>query len=447
MMSRKILIVGAGRSATGLINYLLDQAEVMDWQVVVLDRNPQLAEEKIARHPRGIAGQLDVDQKEACEAAVEGASFVISLLPPALHYRLAEACLLRGRHLATASYWSEDLLAYRPEVEARRLVFMGEMGLDPGIDHMSAMQKIDEIHAAGGKILSFKSYTGGLVAPEDDDNPWHYKISWNPRNVVTAGREGARFLEEGRVRFVPYHRIFQEYEGVEVPGWGRYEGYPNRDSLKYQQIYGLTEVRDLLRGTLRSDGFCDAWNVLVQLGITGNEWQLPEGYRGSYRDMLASFTGSGAVGNGEVPIRSFVRRGDEKKVVSQIQWLGLLSETGIPPGVRSAGEALERLLLEKWKLEGSQRDLVLMQHEFVYVTGAGERKRLLSTMALKGDDATRTAMTNLVGWPLGIFVKRYLSGDIRCRGLLIPTGPEVYEPILQELARKGVLFRELESKL
>ena len=446
-MNREIMIVGAGRSATALIDYLLDQAAELDCTVVVADRDRGLAESKVAGHPRGRAMELEVNRPEACEAAVRSTTMVVSLLPPALHYRLAEACLKHRRHLATASYWSEGLLAYRPEVEARGLVFMGELGLDPGIDHMSARQKIDEIHDRGGRIHAFRSYTGGLVAPEDDDNPWHYKISWNPHNVVTAGSDGARFLSDGRVCYVPYHRIFQEYKLIEVPGWGSYEGYANRDSLKYRDIYDLRDAREILRGTLRSAGFCDAWNVLVQLGITGPGWQMPVGSRTSYRDLLASFSGRPAHLGVKDLIGPFIGRGEVDRIKEQLEWLGLLSEESVPAGVSSTAGALEHLLLKKWRLEGDQRDLVLMQHEFEYETPEGGKRKLLSTLAQKGENATRTAMTNLVGWPLGAFVKRFMHGEVSARGVLVPTQKEIYEPILKELADRGVVFQEHESGL
>ncbi|MFM2268675.1 MAG: hypothetical protein RL757_2116, partial [Bacteroidota bacterium] len=291
-----ILIIGAGRSATALINYVLNEAQKHNWSVTVADADPEAAKLKVNGHPNGRATWLDATKVNDRRDLIGRADVVVSLLPAHLHLEVAHDCLKLKKHLITASYISKQLYALGDEARERALIFMGEMGLDPGIDHMSGKQKIDEIVAKGGRLKSFRSYTGGVVAPESDDNPWHYKFTWNPRNVVLAGQGTAQFLEDSKLRYVPYNRLFKEYQVVNIPDMGEWEVYANRDSLLYRDIYDLGAIPNLFRGTIRHRGFCDAWNALVQIGLTDGSFPILDSEEITYHELLDAYVSSAATG-------------------------------------------------------------------------------------------------------------------------------------------------------
>ncbi len=442
MAMKKILVLGAGRSATALIDYLLQHAAEGDYRVVVADAQIDAARQKTGAHPRGEAVVLDAAHASARRALVEACDIAVSLLPPALHIEVARDCLALGKHLITASYVSDALRALDAQVRQRGLVFMNELGLDPGIDHMSAVQRIRHIQQQGGHINAFYSSTGGLVAPESDDSPWHYKFSWNPRNVVLAGQGTAQYLEQGRLRFIPYHRLFEQYRYIRVPNMGEWEVYANRDSLQYQEAYGLQNAHTLFRGTIRHRGFCDGWNALVRLGLTDPHFIVPNSEHLTYAGLVEAFLGH-HLSTGTLPERVAQLLGvsPNNPVIEQLRWLGLFEERPIGLPNASPALALEQLLLEKWALQPHDRDMVIMQHIFEYT--CGERScRLTSTLIAKGDDAVHTAMARLVGWPAAIFARRLLAGMRAPTGVCIPTDPEVYEPVLAELEMLGVRFVE-----
>ena len=262
----KLLVIGAGRSSGSLIEYLLNQSVAHNWQVTVADMDIRLAEEKLNKHPNGTAISFDIKNEEQRQAIIQTHDFVVSMLPAFMHGDVARDCVSFGKHLATASYVSADMKALDTEAKSKGLLLLNECGLDPGIDHASAMKLIDEIKQQGGKITSFKSYCGGLVAPESNDNPWGYKFSWNPRNVILAGQGTAQFLQNGELSFIPYNRLFTQTETVTVEGYGEFDAYANRDSVSYRDIYGLQGINTMLRGTLRQRGYCKAWSVFVKLG-------------------------------------------------------------------------------------------------------------------------------------------------------------------------------------
>ncbi len=442
---KRVLILGAGRSATALIDYLLRHASAGDYRVVVADAQVELAQQKVGGHPRGEAVGLDASDASARRALVEPCNVVVSLLPPALHVEVARDCLTLGRHLVTASYVSDALRALDADARARGLVFMNELGLDPGIDHMSAVQRIRKIQQQSGHITAFYSSTGGLVAPESDDNPWHYKFSWNPRNVVLAGQGTAQYLEQGRMRFIPYHRLFEQYRLIQVPGMGEWEMYANRDSLQYRSAYGLQEAETLFRGTIRHRGFCEGWNALVRLGFTDPHFTVPDSEAMTYAGLTEALLGNAPHrGSLEERVAQLLNIGVESAVMQQLTWLGIFEERLIGLKHASPALALEQLLLEKWAMQPHDRDMVIMQHIFEY-TLDGQQHSLTSTLVAKGDDSVNTAMARLVGWPAGIFARRLLLGASAPMGVCIPTSPEVYEPIMAELETLGVHFEEEEA--
>ncbi|MBK9337761.1 MAG: saccharopine dehydrogenase NADP-binding domain-containing protein [Lewinellaceae bacterium] len=442
---QNLLLIGAGRSATVLIGYILEQAGRHNFFVTVADADVTLAQQKVGSHPNGRATWLDASKPNDRRELISRHDVVVSLLPPQMHVEVAQDCVALGKHLVTASYVSKQVFRLGDEVRQRALVFMNELGLDPGIDHMSAMQRINAIRAKGGKISAFYSYTGGLVAPESDTNPWHYKFSWNPRNVVLAGQGTAQFLEDGKLKYIPYRRLFRQYRLVEIPGMGEWEVYANRDSLLYREAYGLTDIKTLFRGTVRHRGFCDAWNALVRIGLTDATFPIVDSDHLSYHDLMEAFLGiSQHTGSVKDRMAKLLETEPDSPVMQKLEWLGLFSKRRIKVKDATPALILERLLLEKWALKPNDKDMVIMQHVFEYELD-GRNRKLTSTLIMKGKNGVDTAMSRLVGLPLGIFVKLLLLGKISTTGVNIPTMPEVYEPVMAELEEFGVRFLEKEE--
>lgn len=443
---KKILVLGAGRSSVYLIDYLLQHAEVQLWEVTIADLSAEAAAQKAKGHPNARPIAFDLKNNELLQAEVQRTDVVVSLLPADMHLPVAEACVQHGRSMFTASYVSPGMQALDAEVRAKGLLFLNEIGCDPGIDHMSAMQLIDEIKAEGGKITAFYSYTGGLVAPACDSNPWHYKFSWNPRNVVLAGQPGpALYLANGTVRYVPYARLFSEASRVEVPGFGPLDAYANRDSLPYQSLYGLESAHTLLRATFRYPEYCDAWSVMVYLGLTNEQLIFDNCRQMRYRDLL-----NACLPPDQTPT---VREGFEKtlrerlhfdaatvaRITAQFDYLDFFSERTFERDQAAAAQLLLDILQEKWLLAPGDRDLVVMQHHFVYELH-GVKKEKISTLVLEGNDDYHTAMAKTVGLPLAMALRRYLLGELALIGVQIPIQSEIYEPVLAELEDWGVKF-------
>lgn len=443
---KNILIIGAGRSATALINYVLDQAKKYDWSVIIADNNLELAQKKLKGHSSGKAVKLDVLEEEVRRSLIEASDIVVSLLPAFLHIEVAHDCIELNKHLITASYVSKEMYDLGDEALKRNLIFMGEMGLDPGIDHMSAMEKIDQIKAQGGVIKSFRSYTGGLISPEYDNNPWKYKFTWNPRNVILAGQGTAQYLEDNVYRYTPYSRLFKEHTVVDIKGMGDFEMYANRDSLLYRNIYGLENIPNILRGTLRNVGYCDAWNALIQIGLTDGSHPIMNCHELTYSQWLDGYTDISQGGSTRERIAKLIGIMPNSPILDKLEWLGLFSDVKIPIKDANPAMILENLLLDKWKLSEEDKDMIVMQHEFEY-TLDGEDRILYSTLVMKGRDSEDTAMARLVGLPLGIFVKLVMQGKITAKGVNIPVMKEVYAPVLEELKEFDVVFKETEMVL
>lgn len=441
---KNILIFGAGRSATILIRYLLQEAAKNDWSVTIADAVAETAHQKTAGHPHGKGVGIDAGNPEARLALIRQHDLVISLLPPFMHLDIARDCLTAGVHILTASYITPEMKALDQEFKSKGLLFMGEMGLDPGIDHLSAMQLIDKIKGMGGKITAFRSYCGGLIAPESDTNPWHYKFTWNPRNVILAGQGTAQYLEDGIMKYLPYHRLFKEYRTIEVPGMGQWEVYANRDSLGYQEIYGLKGIRSLLRGTIRHPGFCDAWNTLVQLGLTDNSYQMHGSKQMTTRKWIESMLPAlqkGAIRNRVAKLAGY-KAGSE--TLDKIAWLGLFDNISINTFQKTPAQVLEELLLEKWKLEQEDNDMIIMHHEFKLLL-ENQRISLTSSMIIKGEDSVNTAMAKTVGLPIGILACLLMKAKINITGVQIPVMKEIYDPVLKELKNMGIVFIEVKN--
>lgn len=446
---KNILIIGAGRSATALIEYTLKEAEKHNWFVTVADADPDAAEQKVNGHPNGRGTWLDVTKPNDRRDIIERNDVVVSMLPAHLHLKVAKDCIKYKKHLVTASYISRDMYRLGDQVKSAELIFMGEMGLDPGIDHMSAMQTINELRVKGAELTAFRSYAGGLVAPESDNNPWHYKFTWNPRNVVLAGQGTAQYIEDGHYKHIPYHRLFAQYETIDVPGMGQYEAYPNRSSLLYRTTYGLEKIPSLLRGTLRCKGYCDAWNALVQIGLTDDSYPIIGSKDLTYYKLVDGYLPRNE-GNNTLKERValLLKIDKDSDVIKKLEWLGIFDRSKIGLSKATPARILQHLLEQKWTLQPDDKDMIIMQHEFDYKLD-GKSESLVSTMVLKGHDSVDTAMSRLVGLPLGIFVKLIMLGKIKATGVNIPVMEEVYTPVLKELEEYDVIFketiRELES--
>lgn len=445
MTHRKvILVLGAGRSSSSLVAHLLGQAEGEGWDIHVGDLSLKAAESKVGNHPRGVAFALSAEDSAGRDARIASADLVISMLPAFMHVDVARVAIASGVNVITPSYVSPEMKALDADARAAGVLVLNELGLDPGIDHMSAMQVIDDIRAQGGRMVGFASYCGGLVAPASDDNPWHYKLSWNPRNVVLAGQGGtATFLEKGRIRVVPPHRTFQTLTTIEVEG-RFYDGYPNRDSLGYRELYGLQDVETLVRGTLRCSGFSQSWDVLVQLGMVRDDATLTWAEGISWADWTRSFLPAEAEEGRTV--REAVRHvtGAQDSELDRLAWLGLFDETSGPGRVSGTpAQITEELVTQKWVLRPEDRDMIVMWHRFDYELN-GERKARTSSLCLEGRDSLFTAMSDTVGLPMALAVKPLLNGDFGTTGVDVPMSRAYYAPLLQGLAELGIRFEERE---
>jgi saccharopine dehydrogenase-like NADP-dependent oxidoreductase len=439
---KTILVLGAGRSSSSLIKYLLDHAKDNQWKIVVGDASIDMAIDKIQGHACGEAIQFNIEDEKAT-STISAADCVVSLLPAMLHPLVAINCLKYNKHLLTASYVSEEMKALDSEARAKGLIFLNECGLDPGIDHMSAMQLIDRIKGEGGKLISFESFTGGLIAPDTDpQNPWRYKFTWNPRNVVMAGQGTAKYLQAGKFKYIPYQQLFKRTTSIGVPGLGRFEGYANRDSLKYIETYGLTGIETMLRGTLRNEGFCSAWNVFVQLGCCDDSYDMEGVERMTHAEFINSFLPD----NGQSLTDKIVHHpllkleGHEARF---LQWSGLFDEEKVGLKKGTPAQILEHILNKKWKLQPSDKDQIVMWHRFVYEAN-GVKKELQASLVATGNDSVYTAMAKTVGLPLAIATKLIMQGKIKARGVVIPIGPELYNPILKDLEEFNIALKEQE---
>jgi saccharopine dehydrogenase (NADP+, L-glutamate forming) len=398
--------------------------------------------QRINGHPNGKA--LGINTEDAFERAalLNEADLVISMLPAHMHPQVAADCLSLGKHFFTASYISPYLHSVAQQVKEKKLLFMNEAGLDPGIDHMSAMQIIKNLQHQGASITGFESYCGGLVAPESNDNPWGYKFSWNPRNVILAGQGTARYLDGGILRFLPYHRLFSEATSIEVPGMGTYDAYPNRDSVSYLDTYGLQGIQRMIRGTLRAPGYCKAWNLFVQLGLTDDSFTLDAGNK-TYSELLDGFL----PGKGDLTERLRKFAGEENSdVVEKVLWTGIGEKKKIGLDKASPAAILEHLLKQKWVLNEQDKDLVVMQHIFTY-TLQNKPYQLTSTLVNKGENTIQTAMSRTVGLPLAIIADEFMKGTFDAHGVCMPIQPEIYEPVLQKLSEMGITFTETHQAL
>jgi saccharopine dehydrogenase-like NADP-dependent oxidoreductase len=444
-MSRSILVVGAGKSTSYLLDYFLEQSEEEDLKIIIGDKNPGGVPEALHKHPNTEVIPLDIADVEGRKARVKQADIVVSMLPASMHLEIARDCLEFHKNLVTASYVSEGMRELDPEVRKKGLIFMNEIGLDPGIDHMSAMEVIDRIKASGGKMLLFESFTGGLLSPESDTNLWNYKFTWNPRNVVVAGQGGAaKFIQEGTYKYIPYHKLFRRTEFLEIKGYGTFEAYANRDSLRYRKAYGLQDALTLYRGTMRRVGFSRGWNIFVQLGMTDDTYHIANSRGMSFRDFTNLFLPYSPTDSVELKLRHYLKIDQDDILWGKLQELNLFDATRkISTENGTPAQILQEILQQSWTLGPEDRDMIVMYHKFGYELGQ-KRYQLDANMVVIGESARHTAMARTVGLPVGIATLLILNGKIKEPGVQIPIRKEVYEPVLNSLKDYGIKFREYE---
>lgn len=438
LMKKQVLLIGAGRSTLSLIPYLAQLQKDMSLEVTVADYSLEAAERAVAPYGGAlVSSELDIRDETALHQAVTGKTVVISMVPAHMHMPIARACLKFGVHLTTASYITDELRALDTEVKAKSLVFLGECGLDPGLDHMSAMEIIDGIRERDGKVILFESFTGGLLSPQSEgDNPWRYKFTWNPRNVVLAGQGGTvKFIQEGKYKYIPPHMVFRRTEFMEVHGYGRFEGLANRDSLKYRAAYGLDGIPTLYRGTLRRPGFARAWDCFVKLGMTDDSYTIAQTNKLSFREFTNLFLAYNPYDSVELKLMHYLGIPQDSDLMDKLQWAGLFKHDTFPFEEATPAQCLEYILKQVWTLEPEDKDLIVMFHKVGYEID-GARYMIESSMGTEGENAQHTAMAKTVGLPLGMATKAILLGNISEYGVQLPVTRQWYGPILAELRTK-----------
>ena len=409
-MTKHVLILGAGLSTTDLIDYMLRESVKNKWKIRLGDISADLAREKINGHKNGEAFFFNVDNQDQRAGEIRKADLVISMLPFRFHYLVAKECIRYGVHMVTASYASKEILSLHEEALRKNVLILNEAGLDPGIDHMSAMQVINRLKEEGAKLIAFESAAGGLVAPNYDNNPWNYKFTWAPRNVVLAGKDGARFMHNGKFKYIPYHKLFSRYELINIPGYGQFEVYPNRDSL-------------------------------VQLGATDDTYTMDNTEDLTHREFINSFTAFNIIDPVEKKIADYLGVPEDSTLMNKLKWLGLFEDTRVGIPDLTPARVLQHILEKKWKMDPEDKDMIVMQHQFDYMR-LGEHRKIYSTMVTIGDDTLHTAMSKTVGLPVAIISKLILQGKIKMSGVELPVHREIYEPVLEELKEFGIAFRE-----
>jgi len=442
---KNVLICGAGMSATDLISYMLKHAEEYNWNVTVGDISVETAKMKIGGHPRGKAVYFDCYDTAIMERYIKDADIVISLLPPGMHAAAAKIALQYNAHVVTASYASQEMIEMHEVAKEKGLIFLNELGADPGIDHMNGMRSIEKIRKKGGELSVFTSYCGSLVAPESNDNPWGYKFTWSPMNVILAGSAGACYYKNGRLRTIPYNRLFSNPEVINIPGFREFEAYENRDSVAYKKKYGLDDIPTMIRATLRYPGFCEGWNLLIKLGLTADNYQIEGSEKMTYRQWVSSYLPE----NGESVEKALIdilqiEQGGE--LHEQLLWTDLLSDRPIRRVNGTPAEILLDLMLDKLKFKQDDTDMLVFYERLEYKL-EGELFEHVSYMVTKGMDHLHTAISRTVGLPAAIGAKLILNGDIKSRGVLFPWTKEVYDPVLDELERYGIAYTSYDKKI
>ena len=442
---KQILVLGAGQSAPYLINYLLNQAKQHGWFVTIGDRDLSQALKALDNHPSGTAVQFDINDSAMRATHFQKVDVVVNMLSPVFQHLIALECLNYNAHMISASYQSKEVEDLSLDAHRKGLLILNEMGLDPGIDHMSAMKLIHSVQKAGGVITSFLSYGSGLPAPDVKSNPLQYSITWNPRNIVRAGEVGAQYMENGKIKILSHHTVFTRTWMVEVDGVGTLEAYPNRNSLVYKDIFGINSVKTMIRGTLRYPGWSETWHQIIRLGLPNDTMPNPHYNEMTYRDFLEMFLPLHASGSKlEQRVANYLNISPTGKIMDNLKWLGLFSNEPIGGNPTNASEVIIDLLIKKMPLPTGTRDMVILQHEIEaeYPERGNHLERIQSTLIEYGEPGGFTAMSKTVGLPAALAAKMVLTGQLPLTGCQLPTHPAIYEPVLEELKKTGISFKE-----
>ncbi len=448
---KQVLVLGAGKSSPYLISKLLELAVECDWFVTVGDLDAEMAAERVNGHPRGVAVPFDVNDSQLRDRLIKQADLVVNMMSPRFLDLIAWDCVQHGKHMLSVSYRDEGVRELERDAQRAGVLLLCELGLDPGIDHMSAMSLIHRIRGEGGRITGFCSYGSGISSP---NNPMHYPmryvITWNPRNVVMAGERGAQYMENGQIKIVPYHHVFHHTWQVDVPGVDVLEAYPNRDSLSYMQHFGLEHVTTMIRGTLRWPGWSETWAQIVKLGLPNENVRIPDLAKRSYREVVEMFLPLNISGPKiESRIARFLQISPTGQIMENMRWLGLLSEEPTGCAGDTAAAMMSELMERKLPLTPELKDLVVLMHELDVEYPGLERpnEKITSTMVAEGEPGGFTAMAKTVGLPAALAAKLVLTGELHLTGAHIPTHPSIYQPILKEIAEQGLVFDEKVAKV
>jgi len=434
---KKVLILGAGLVAKPLVRYLLDQP---DFLVEVASRTVSKAVKLIDNHPHGTAKELNLKNEESLKNEISKADLVISMVPYTFHHKVAEYCINYKKNMVTTSYVSEVMKNLDAEAKKAGILILNEVGLDPGIDHMEAMRIIHEIKESGGEILGFISYCGGLPAPEANTNPFGYKFSWSPIGVLLAGKNSAQYLKDGQQVFIPSENLFENYSIINIEELGDFEGYPNRNSLPYIQLYGIQSTKTMLRGTLRNKGWCSTIKKVVDIGLLDEEEKDWTGL--TYKEFIRKLMKNPAEKDIKKALSDYLNIEEDSDIIKRFEWLGLLSEDSLPLTKGSALDILGARMLEKLQYGEGERDMIVLQHQFEASYPGGKKEKITSTLIDFGIPHGDTSMARTVGLPAAISTRLILEEEIKMTGVHIPVITEIYAPILKELKEMGIIFKE-----
>ena len=440
-MKRNILVLGAGLVSRPGVRYLLEQK---DLKVTVASRTVSKAQALVEGYANGSARQINVQDEAALAALIRDHDIIVSLLPWIHHVKVANLCVEYDKDMATTSYVSKGMEALDAKVREKGLLFLNEIGVDPGIDHMSAMQVIDQVHATGGRVLEFYSVTGGLPAPEDNDNPFGYKFSWSPRGVILASRNSARYLEGGKVVEVEGKNRFLDRREEEIHGVGRLEMYPNRDSIPYREIYGIEEAETVMRGTYRYVGWCETMKKIVDLGLVDDTPR--ESLKGAtFRGMMAELVGCDLAGDVKAATAEKIGLAVDSEVISRMEWLGLFSDEAVAD-IPNPLDILSERMQEMMPYKPGERDMIVMRHSFLVEKRDGNRELITSTLIDYGIPNGDTSMARTVSLPLAVGVSLMARGKIEKTGVVRPVDRAVYTPVMEELAKLEIRMVEARAR-
>ena len=440
-MTKTITILGAGKSSYNLVSYLSKNQERIGIDIkVISNQTPKY----INDFQKIDFQKIDINDNSQISKQIKSSFIVVSLLPPKLHYQIALICSSHKINMITASYLDEKIKSLEKKFKKNNCFLFMEIGLDPGIDHLSAKKDIDDLNKKG-KILGFESYTGGLIK-KNKENPWGYKFTWNPMNVITAGVDGAKYLDDGKIIDVPYDKIFSSVKNIKFKNSDLYEGYPNRDSLKYRSLYKLENVKTLKRGTLRHPGFCKSWNVLVNLGLTDDINTIKNPKLETYFDFFNYKLNLSDLKKLKKYIKKNFLIESDSKEFKNLNWLGLFSNYKLLNRSKKASHLLMEILKNRWKLKKDDIDIVVMYHSFIYKENNHFKKKE-SFMKIEGKNNLETAMSKTVGLPIALLIELIIKKNLEFKGVFLPFDEIIYNPLLNKLEDNGITFNHSTSNI